>query len=353
MGLGLGENVGPVYWHIVETSWSSILSKRPGEWPDPVPCEIQSAELGNVLGISRQHVYDALRWLVASRMVIKTTEGYWVNKNVEEWIHPRTECALVGGKKLAYAASARTRTQKPVKQPLTDPEPDKTYRENGTDRTGETVQRTDQTVRSLDDKVPVERYDRTGETVRPYRENGTAHTILERAAEDSQKISEDQTDNRSSSLKLVRAEDAEPFEAGAVEPETPNLEGHAETVTLAKELFGEPFAAVIRKKGWDIQAKLLGRHVDGIPAQFACFRAALRSMKATLKIPGAKPIEKPYPYALKVARGLAEAGFEEEEVRLEPPPKKPEPVPSYMRRHVVDPEVRARRLAAERRAANP
>lgn len=109
--LGLGENVGMLFWYVIERSWGHVRYRKrdqPG-WPDPQPVEILYADLSKKWGMSRQRVYDAKKWLVEARMLLDEPEGLFINKNAHEWVNPRTGATLLDSTKLAYAAGARNR----------------------------------------------------------------------------------------------------------------------------------------------------------------------------------------------------------------------------------------------------
>ncbi len=111
--LGLGENVGMLFWYVLENSWGSIRTKQRGQWPDPVGVAIGFKELADEWGVTKQRVYDAEKWLLKARMIYETDGLYWVNKNAHEWVHPVSLAPLLAGKRMAYVIAGRTRTDKP------------------------------------------------------------------------------------------------------------------------------------------------------------------------------------------------------------------------------------------------
>jgi len=107
--LGLGENVGMLFWHVVEQSWALPRFRTRDKWSDPLPVLLKCSDLADEWGTSRQRVHEAKKWLVASRLILEDSDGVWVNKNAHEWINPKCGQPLLNAKQLAYATAARSR----------------------------------------------------------------------------------------------------------------------------------------------------------------------------------------------------------------------------------------------------
>jgi len=97
--------------YIRENSWGVARRKKRGDasWPDPVPCSLNLASLAREWGTAHQRLYEARDWLVASKMVLEDSDGYWINKTGEEWVDPKSGDKLLAGSGLLHCKKVRLR----------------------------------------------------------------------------------------------------------------------------------------------------------------------------------------------------------------------------------------------------
>lgn len=116
-GVSWGKYELPLIQCLIEQSWKPARSKERGkEWPDPEPCKLNLNALANRWKYPRQRLYEARDRLEAIGFLVADADGYWVNKNADEWIDPLTRKPLLSPEMLDYALEARVRKSHKDKQ---------------------------------------------------------------------------------------------------------------------------------------------------------------------------------------------------------------------------------------------
>ena len=116
----------PIVFYMMEHSWGVAKTKQRGSrWPDPEPVRLNLNALATELGYPRQRLYEARDRHKAMHVLIEDVDGFWINKEVQEWIDPDARKPILSLAQLLYAGRARTRNERGEKASHgtdTDPE---------------------------------------------------------------------------------------------------------------------------------------------------------------------------------------------------------------------------------------